>query len=47
MVLSAFHVVAGGGAWKLLRCRRGLDVEAATEVLRRTVRRIVPTSGPL
>ena len=47
VVLSAFHVVAGGAAWELLRCQRGLDVEAATDVLRRTVRRIVPTSGPL
>ena len=47
VVLSAFHVVAGGTAWELLRCHRGLDVEAATDVLRRTVRRIVPTSGPL
>ena len=47
VVLSAFHVVAGGPAWELLRCQRGLDVDAATDVLRRTVRRIVPTSGPL
>ena len=47
VVLSAFHVVAGGTAWELLRCQRGLDVDAATDVLRRTVRRIVPTSGPL
>jgi TetR/AcrR family transcriptional regulator of autoinduction and epiphytic fitness len=47
VVLSAFHVVAGGMAWELLRCQRGLDVEDATEVVRRTVRRIVPTSGPL
>ena len=47
VVLSAFHVVAGGAAWELLRCHRDLDVDAATEVLRRTVRRIVPTSGPL
>jgi len=43
VVLSAFHVVAGGTAWELLRCHRGLDVEHATEVVRRTVRRIVPT----
>ncbi len=47
VVLTAFHVVAGGAAWELMRCQRELDVEAATEVLRRTVRRIVPTSGPL
>ncbi len=47
VVLSAFHVVAGGAAWELLRCQRGLDVGAATDVVRRTVRRIVPTSGPL
>jgi AcrR family transcriptional regulator len=47
VVLSAFHVVAGGTAWELLRRERELDVEAATDVLRRTVRRIVPTSGPL
>jgi AcrR family transcriptional regulator len=47
VVLSAFHVVAGGTAWELLRCHRGLDVEQATEVVRRTVRRIVPVSGPL
>jgi TetR/AcrR family transcriptional regulator of autoinduction and epiphytic fitness len=47
VVHSAFHVVAGGAAWELLRCQRGLDAEEATDVLRRTVRRIVPTSGPL
>jgi AcrR family transcriptional regulator len=47
VVLSAFHVVAGGTAWELLRCQRGLEVDAAGDVLRRTVRRIVPTSGPL
>ncbi len=47
VVLSAFHVVAGGTAWELLRCQRDLDVEAAAEVMRRTVRRIVPTSGHL
>jgi AcrR family transcriptional regulator len=47
LVLSAFHVVAGGQAWELLRCQRGRDVEQATEVLRRTVRRIVPVSGHL
>jgi AcrR family transcriptional regulator len=47
LVLAAFHVVAGGPAWELLRCQRELDLEAATDVLRRTVRRIVPTSGPL
>jgi AcrR family transcriptional regulator len=47
VVLSAFHVVAGGTAWELLRCHRGLDVEESTEVVRRTVRRIVPVSGPL
>ena len=47
VVLSAFHVVAGGTAWELLRCNRGLEVDAAADVLRRTVRRIVPTSGPL
>lgn len=47
VVLAAFHVVAGGGAWELLRCQRGLDVDVATDVLRRTVRRLVPTQGPL
>ena len=47
VVLSAFHVAAGGTAWELLRCQRGLDVDGATDVVRRTVRRIVPTSGPL
>jgi TetR/AcrR family transcriptional regulator of autoinduction and epiphytic fitness len=47
VVLTAFHVVAGGAAWELMRCQRELDVEAATKVLRRTVRRIVPTAGPL
>lgn len=47
VVRSAFHVVAGGQAWELLRCQRGLDVDEATDLLRRTVRRIVPTSGPL
>jgi AcrR family transcriptional regulator len=47
VVLSAFHVVAGGTAWELLRCHRGLDVDEAADVVCRTVRRIVPTSGPL
>ena len=47
VVLSAFHVVAGGAAWELLRCQRDLDVDQAADVLRRTVRRIVPTSAPL
>jgi TetR/AcrR family transcriptional regulator, regulator of autoinduction and epiphytic fitness len=47
VVRSAFHVVAGGTAWELLRCQRGLDVEQASEVLLRSVRRLVPTSGPL
>ena len=47
VVRSAVHVVAGGPAWELLRCQRGHDVDQATEVLRRTVRRVVPTSGPL
>ncbi len=47
VVLSAFHVVAGGPAWELLRCHRDLDVDEAADVLRRTVRRIVPTFGPL
>jgi AcrR family transcriptional regulator len=46
-VLAAFHVVAGGQAWELLRCHRGLDPDQAADVLRRSVRRIVPTSGPL
>ena len=46
-VLAAFHVVAGGQAWELLRCHRGLDPDEAADVLRRSVRRIVPTSGPL
>jgi AcrR family transcriptional regulator len=45
LVLSAFHVVAGGQAWELLRCQRGYDVEGAAEVLRRTVARVVPTTG--
>lgn len=47
VVLSALHVVAGGPAWELLRCDRDLDVDAAADVLRRSVRRILPTSGPL
>ncbi len=47
VVRSALHVVAGGPAWELLRCQRSYDVEQATDVLRRAVRRIVPTSGPL
>ena len=47
VVRSAFHVVAGGQAWELLRCQRGLEPDEAAEVLRWTVRRIVPTSGPL
>ena len=47
VVLSAFHVVAGFPAWELLRSQRGLDLDEAADVLRRTVRRIVPTSGPL
>ena len=45
LALSAFHAVAGGTAWELLRCNRGLDVETATGVLRWTVRRIVAASG--
>ena len=47
VVRSAFHVVAGGQAWELLRCQRGLDVDEAGDLMRRTVWRIVPTSGPL
>lgn len=46
VVLSVFHVVAGGTAWELLRCHRDLDVDQAAQVLRRSVRCIVPTSGP-
>ena len=45
MVLAAFHVVAGAPAWELLRCQRGLDLDRATDVLRRGVRSAVPTSG--
>ena len=47
VVLSAFHVVAGGNAWELLRYQRGLGFDEAADVLHRTVRRLVPTSGPL
>ncbi|MCW2615192.1 MAG: TetR family transcriptional regulator [Frankiales bacterium] len=46
--LHALYVVAAAAGWEGLRVDRGLDVAAATEVLRRTVTRLVdPTGGPL
>jgi len=45
VLLIALHVVAGATGWELLRHQRALDPEQATEVLRRTVRRLIPSSG--
>lgn len=46
--LHALYLVAGAAGWEGLRFDRGLDVPAATDVLRRTVTRLVdPTGGPL
>jgi AcrR family transcriptional regulator len=42
---SSLDLAAGGTAWELLRCGRGLDIAQAAEVVRRTVRRIVPPTG--
>ncbi len=44
-VRTAVYVAAGAPTWELLRHDRGLSVEQATEQLRRTVRRVVPTDG--
>ena len=45
VLLTALHVAAGGTTWELLRHDRGLSVAEAAELVRRTVRRIVPTTG--
>ena len=47
-VLHALSVVAGAAGWEGLRVDRRLTVAEATDVLRRTVTRLVdPTGGPL
>lgn len=47
-LVVAISLAAGGPAWEALRHDRGLDVAAATELLRRTVSRLVdPLGGPL
>ena len=47
-LVVAIYLAAGGPAWEGLRHDRGLDVAAATELLRRTVSRLVdPHGGPL
>jgi len=47
-LVVAIYLAAGGPAWEALRHDRGLDVAAATELLRRTVSRLVdPHGGPL
>lgn len=46
LLLSALYLVAGGLAWEALRYDRGLDVAQSTQVLRRTVTRLVDPAGP-
>ena len=43
--LTAMYVVAGAPTWEVLRSHRALSVAQATEQVRRTVRRVVPTTG--
>lgn len=46
--LHALYLVAGAAGWEGLRVDRGLDVAQATDLLRRTVSRLVdPSGGPL
>ena len=45
VLLTAVEVAAGGATWELLRHDRGLPVEQAAALVRRTVRRLVPTRG--
>ena len=48
VLVTALHLAAGGPAWELLRHDRGLPVEQAAALVRRTVGRLVPsTGGPL
>lgn len=44
-LLTALYVAAGQPTWELLRHDRGLPVPQATELVRRTVRRVVPRNG--
>jgi TetR/AcrR family transcriptional regulator, regulator of autoinduction and epiphytic fitness len=47
-MVTALQVAAGGTTWELLRHDRALPVAAAADLVRRTVRRLVPpTGGPL
>ena len=46
--LHALYLVAGVAGWEGLRVDRGLDVAQSTDLLRRTVTRLVdPSGGPL
>jgi TetR/AcrR family transcriptional regulator, regulator of autoinduction and epiphytic fitness len=47
-LVTALQVAAGGTTWELLRSDRALPVAVAADLVRRTVRRLVPpTGGPL
>jgi TetR/AcrR family transcriptional regulator, regulator of autoinduction and epiphytic fitness len=47
-MVTALQVAAGGTTWELLRHDRALPVAEAADLVRRTVRRLVPpTGGPL
>ena len=46
--VHALYLVAGAAGWEGLRVDRGLDVTQATDLLRRTVSRLIdPSGGPL
>ena len=46
--VHALYLVAGAAGWEGLRVDRGLDVAQATDLLRRTVSRLIdPSGGPL